>query len=214
MPETTTSNKRLPRVPTQQRSRERFEFILDCAEQLLAKGEREELSVYDVAEKAGLPAQSVYRLFPSAMAISHALVQRYLGMITESAAVADFSGCDSWQLAMEMSLKLSCDFYRQHPQAMELILGSGASRETSAADRASITQLAKNGVQLLNQAGLTNTSKEMIRHMEIVIDIADAIWSQSYHHHKDITPFYERESIRAAVSYLGLYLPNHPIEKN
>lgn len=214
MPDTATINKRLPKVPTQQRSRERFEFILDCAEQLLAKGEREELSIYEVAEQADLPAQSVYRLFPSVMAINYALVQRYLGMIAKFAASADLSVCNNWQEAIEKSLNLSCEFYRQHPQAMELLLGSGASRETRGADRASITQLAEIAIQQLNKMDLIGISEELIRQMEIVIDIADAIWSQSYHHHKDITPFYERESIRAAVSYLGLYLPNHRIEND
>jgi AcrR family transcriptional regulator len=207
MPETVSINKRLPKVPTQQRSRERFEFILDCAEALLGEGNTDELSIYDVAKRADLQAQSIYRLFPSATAINYALAQRYLDMMSEQVESADFGHCATWQDRLVHSLEIFRDFYKSNPLALELILGSEISKDVRAADRTNITRLANNAIRSLEShyTGL----KLPIQQFEITIDIVDAIWSQSYYSHKEITPFYFIESIRASISYMELYLPRH-----
>ena len=200
----------MPKVPTQQRSRERFENLLDCAEQILHTGQQaDKLSIYEVADAADLPAQAVYRLFPSAEAIIHGLVQRYHGKLTELIAEVDLSQCSAWQGALETSFIAVCDFYRQYPHAGYLLLGAGVTWEISVADREIITLLAEGSVQKMEQLGLIDASDNLVCHLEITLDIADAVWRQSYHKHDEITPFFQQESIRAATSYLELYLPRH-----
>ncbi|BFM14502.1 hypothetical protein R50073_06850 [Maricurvus nonylphenolicus] len=208
MPETGSINKRLPKVPTQQRSRERFEHILDCAEAILEEGEVEELSIYDVAEKAELQAQSVYRLFPSAVAINYALAQRYLDkMADDITATKSNQTFTAWQDNFERDLQLTREFYHAHPLALELILGSSVSKDVRAADRANIARLANSAMESLR--GKDNLPNLPIQKLEIAIDIVDAIWSQSYYSHGEITDFYFKESFRAATSYLELYLPRY-----
>ncbi len=207
MPETGSDNKRIPKVPTQQRSRERFEHILDCAEVILEEGDSEELSIYEVAEKAGLQAQSVYRLFPSAIAINYALAQRYLDMMADSLMSTNSGPSSTWQEGLKHSLQLCREFYTTYPLALELILGSSVSKDVRGADRANITRLANNAMESLK--GKNSIPALPIQQLEISIDIVDAIWSQSYYSHGEITDFYFKESIRAAISYLELYLPRH-----
>jgi AcrR family transcriptional regulator len=64
-------------VPTQQRSRERFEKILECATALLAEKGSEAFRMSDVVERSGVPFGSLYQYFPDKTAIIGTLAERY-----------------------------------------------------------------------------------------------------------------------------------------
>ena len=64
-------------VPTQQRSRERFEKILACAAELMAEKGSEAFRMSDVVERSGVPFGSLYQYFPDKTAIIGTLAERY-----------------------------------------------------------------------------------------------------------------------------------------
>ena len=64
-------------VPTQQRSRERFEKILECAAALMAEKGSEAFRMSDVVERSGVPFGSLYQYFPDKSAIIGTLAERY-----------------------------------------------------------------------------------------------------------------------------------------
>jgi len=64
-------------VPSQQRSRERFERILDCAAQLLVEKGSDALRMSDIVERSGVPFGSLYQYFPDKTAVIGTLAQRY-----------------------------------------------------------------------------------------------------------------------------------------
>lgn len=64
-------------VPTQQRSRERFEKILECAAGLMAEKGSEAFRMRDVVERSGVPFGSLYQYFPDKTAIIGTLAERY-----------------------------------------------------------------------------------------------------------------------------------------
>jgi AcrR family transcriptional regulator len=64
-------------VPTQQRSRERFEKILECAGELMAEKGSEAFRMSDVVERSGVPFGSLYQYFPDKTAIIGTLAERY-----------------------------------------------------------------------------------------------------------------------------------------
>jgi AcrR family transcriptional regulator len=64
-------------VPTQQRSRERFEKILECAAELMAEKGSEAFRMSDVVERSGVPFGSLYQYFPDKTAIIGTLAERY-----------------------------------------------------------------------------------------------------------------------------------------
>ena len=64
-------------VPTQQRSRERFEKILECAAALMAEKGSEAFRMSDVVERSGVPFGSLYQYFPDKTAIIGTLAERY-----------------------------------------------------------------------------------------------------------------------------------------
>jgi AcrR family transcriptional regulator len=64
-------------VPTQQRSRERFERILECAAALMAEKGSEAFRMSDIVERTGVPFGSLYQYFPDKTAIIGTLAERY-----------------------------------------------------------------------------------------------------------------------------------------
>lgn len=65
------------RLPTQQRSRERVERMLDIATALIAEAGSDALRMSEVAGKAGVSIGSLYQYFPDKAAIIRTLAERY-----------------------------------------------------------------------------------------------------------------------------------------
>ncbi len=209
MPKTDVANKRLPIMPTRKSGMERYEFILDCAEQLLKQGSPEEINIYEVADRAELAVQSVYRIFPSAAAVNYALAQRFLNGMADAYADMDISDCQTWQQIVEKSCRFWTAFYNSHPHAMELLLGSGVIREVRESDRQIVTLIAERLQNRLRDMGLIDVNIQLEKQIEIAIEILDATWSRSYYSDGKITDFYLRESVIAVIAYLELYLPRY-----
>lgn len=64
-------------VPTQQRSRERFERILKSAAEVMAEKGSEAFRMSDIVERTGVPFGSLYQYFPDKTAIIGTLAERY-----------------------------------------------------------------------------------------------------------------------------------------
>ena len=64
-------------VPTQQRSRERFERILECAAEIMAEKGSEAFRMSDIVERTGVAFGSLYQYFPDKTAIIGTLAERY-----------------------------------------------------------------------------------------------------------------------------------------
>ncbi|MBW8742806.1 MAG: TetR family transcriptional regulator [Sphingomonas sp.] len=64
-------------VPTQKRSRDRFERILACAVQLMAEKGSDAFRMSDIVERTGIAFGSLYQYFPDKTAIIGTLAERY-----------------------------------------------------------------------------------------------------------------------------------------
>jgi AcrR family transcriptional regulator len=64
-------------VPTQQRSRERFERILDCAVEVMTEKGSDALKMSDLVERTGIPFGSLYQYFPDKTSVIGTLAERY-----------------------------------------------------------------------------------------------------------------------------------------
>lgn len=81
-------DKRTPRVPQQQRSREKHERILDTADALLAAGGADLLTTTRIAAEAGVAVGSVYAYFADRDAITVAVAIRHWQRIADLIAGA------------------------------------------------------------------------------------------------------------------------------
>src|SRR5262245_196764 len=64
-------------IPTQKRSRERFERILACAAEVMAEKGSEAFRMSDIVERTGVAFGSLYQYFPDKTAIIGTLAERY-----------------------------------------------------------------------------------------------------------------------------------------
>ena len=78
-------------VPTQQRSRERFERILECAAELMAEKGSDAFRMSDIVERTGVAFGSLYQYFPDKTAIIGTLAERY-NAIGHDCVARDLSG--------------------------------------------------------------------------------------------------------------------------
>jgi AcrR family transcriptional regulator len=77
-PEAAADGQRIVRlVPTQQRSRERFERILACAVEVMAEKGSDAFRMSDIVERTGIAFGSLYQYFPDKTAIIGTLAERY-----------------------------------------------------------------------------------------------------------------------------------------
>src|SRR5260370_29981511 len=77
-PETVAGRPRIARlVPTQKRSRERFERILACAVKVMAEKGSDAFRMSDIVERTGIAFGSLYQYFPDKTAIIGTLAERY-----------------------------------------------------------------------------------------------------------------------------------------
>jgi len=86
--------------PTQQRSRERVERMLEAASALISEKGSDALKMSEVAERAGVPIGSLYQFFPDKSAIILTLAERYNAIGRECigealAGVQDMAGLES-----------------------------------------------------------------------------------------------------------------------
>lgn len=204
-------DKRFAKEPSSQKAKERYEQILDCADQLLQNKGPWELGIPEVAKTVGLPPQAVYRLFPSAAALTHGLATRHMNNILLDQKESDFSQATCWQDALAIHIDSSAQYYQRHPQAMELIFGTGVSRESQAANRANNVSIVHLAIAMHSPLLNVNVTPELILRAEIAVDLSDSVFASSYFSHQNITPFYIEEAKRVVVGYLEQYLPRYCI---
>jgi len=73
----------LRRQPTQARSRERVERILEATAAIVDADGLDAVTTNAIAEQAGLPVGTLYQFFPNREAVLHALLERQLAALDE-----------------------------------------------------------------------------------------------------------------------------------
>jgi AcrR family transcriptional regulator len=197
-----------PRKPLQERGRARYEAILDVLESLLAETDWDRIGYYQIVERAGMPAASVYHFFPSRNALVMALADRYFEHFRQEAqrftARCDFP---RWQDFVAAGHRVSVEFYNSHPAAMKLILGSQPFMEIHQSDSSVnriVTDLMVGAFRRMYELPYI---QDPHRKFLIVLAIGDAVWRTSLDEHGYITPVYQEEATRAVIAYFRTFLP-------
>jgi AcrR family transcriptional regulator len=86
-------------LPQQERSRARFQALLDVAEEVIAESGLDGLQMREVARRANLPIASVYHYFPSSTALIRTLLEKHLQTLSATlesrlAAMAPHDGSE------------------------------------------------------------------------------------------------------------------------
>jgi AcrR family transcriptional regulator len=197
------------RRPRQKRSQQRFEAIIDSAARLLETLEPEAISIYTLAEEAGLSAPSIYHFFPDAGQVFVALAERYT---REFVALLDKPlppGVTTWQHYLAARYAIGRAHYNAHPAARRLLLGSGLSAAIRARDLENDQVLAQRSMAELSRLFDIAPSADLVERFTELLVINDAIWTLSVHRHGAITDAYEKQARLAREAYACTFLPEH-----
>ncbi len=203
-----SARRTAPRQPLQERGRARFEALLDTVEVMLAEHEPDQIGFYQIAERAGMPAASVYHFFPTKNAAFLALARRYLDHFRQGARrPIDPAETGSWQDVIRKRHERAVAYYNAHPPAMKLILGVQPFLEIHDADSTANEDISKLLLEDLRRTFHFPYVAGPEQKFLICLSIADAIWRISFAAHRRITPDFAREATRATLAYMRTFLP-------
>ena len=195
------------RVPLRKRGVERFEVLLDATEALLADRTNDDVSLAQIAEKAGVPLASVYHFFPNRNAAFVALAQRFHNALHAIALEPLQPPISGWQAVIASRQMIGAKYLNAHPAALRLFMGAGVSVDVRNTDLNGNADLARDRVKFLNRYFEMPPIRDLEKRIAISIALMDGIWALSYSAHGRITDEYVEESTRASVIYLRCFLP-------
>jgi AcrR family transcriptional regulator len=112
------------RKPSQERSRDRVERILDATAALLEDTAVDKITTAAIAEKASVPIGSVYQYFPNKLAVLAELARRVMEQVdlkTASLIAEDF-GVLPWDQAIDRAIDATMQGYAAQPGYLQLLL--------------------------------------------------------------------------------------------
>ena len=195
------------RKPKQARSQERYEKILDAAEALIIDVGIKKTSVHRVAQRANVPASSVYQYFSTRDLILVTLSERYFEkvLLLYKNRLKD-AKITHWQDLTDIMVSVTYEFYTTDIVGEKLFLGidSTASVRQGAASRLTVFsewmyQFFENSFDLSGIDGLKEA-------LAISVNVMDAAFVRSLSLHGKIIPVYKEEAMRAVTGYIGSYL--------
>lgn len=112
------------RTPSQERSRDRVERILDATAAVLGEMPVDKVTTAAIADKAGVPIGSVYQYFPNKLAVLAQLARRMMEQVDQKTAsmIAEDFGVLPWDQAIDRAIDATMEGYSEQPGYMQLLL--------------------------------------------------------------------------------------------
>lgn len=209
MTDKTDASPSLPRAPMRKRGIERFEHLLDVTAALIGEHPEEDISLAQIAERAGVPLASIYHFFPNRNAALVALAQRFHRQIYRMAMSEGPDAPSRWQDVFEFRIRRTAAFLNAEPAALRLFMGAGVSVEVRNADIAGNAAIAKKRAEYLRGVFHICGIPDLEKRIAISLAIIDGIWALSYSYHRSIADEYVDEAVMTAITYLRCYLPEY-----
>ncbi|MBV1805854.1 MULTISPECIES: TetR/AcrR family transcriptional regulator [Pseudomonas] len=201
---TRTAAPRKPRA----RSQARIDSILDAARTLLASEGVASLSIYSVAERAGIPPSSVYHFFASVPALLEALTADIHAAFRASLqAPIEHDSLDNWRDLSRVVEMRMLDIYNADAAARQLILAQHGLTEINQADRQHDIELGHLMLEVFNRHFHLPALPDDVDVFALAMELGDRVYARSVQLHGEITPRMAVEGMRVFDAYVGLYLP-------
>lgn len=194
----------LPRRPMRSNGRVRYELLLDAAERLLQQTDGHPLTIQRIAREAGVPTASVYHFLPHPASVAVALSQRYFDGLEAAicAPVPDQSALP-WPALVRMFNRRGLAYYRAHPYAQTLVLGSDHSWAIRKADLTNNRRIAQSIAAALAHE-FTDVPAELLHDAVVVgMSIGDTLFTLSIAETGSISDALADEAWFAACAYIA-----------
>ena len=208
---TRTATPRKPRA----RSQARIDSILDAARTLLASEGVASLSIYSVAERAGIPPSSVYHFFASVPALLEALTADIHAAFRASLqAPIEHDSLDNWRDLSRVVEMRMLDIYNADAAARQLILAQHGLTEINQADRQHDIELGHLMLEVFNRHFHLPALPDDVDVFALAMELGDRVYARSVQLHGEITPRMAVEGMRVFDAYVGLYLPPFLVKRS
>ncbi len=196
------------RRPRQARGQQKFDLILQAADALVVESGADDLSLYDVAERADVAVGSVYHFFPSKHAVLLALIEHYDQQFEKLVALPlEQDAPASWQDVLWQQTERSRDYINATPGALIMILGSGQTWATRLRDAVGDRDIARSMAAAIGEHFQLPDNPAPEGLLFNAIRMLEAFWATSYIEHGRVTDEWAAETQKAQCAYLGLYWP-------
>jgi len=201
------SRKRSVRTePTQRRSTQRLDALLDAAAELVDETGFERLTTQMVAERAGASIGTVYRYFPDRVAVLHALRERSIRRFRERVADdIERTELRTWWDVIDVALDACTALYRDEPGFTVVHAGR---RETADGD---VEPEFAHRMAMLIEAEFDLDSDgdgaaELRFRLGVALELGDALIGRAFERDPDGDDRYLAEAKRLVHDYLAEHL--------
>jgi AcrR family transcriptional regulator len=199
------------RRPTQKRSLDRFNIVLEATEQLLQTANIEDISFYDIARVAKLPPASVHYLFPTMASVrielSRLYNERMSDLIKQWGCELSATVAPRWQDRVRAMAERTREHFNAHRAICEVLFGPVLHRESRLANSEANDAIAATALEEMQRVYVMPDVPDLVEHLTTNCEIVDALWSRSYLRHGAITAEALEEVVRVQIACLRLYLP-------
>lgn len=199
-----TASPRKPRASSQAR----IVQILTAARELLAEQGMATLSIYTVAERAGIPPSSIYHFFASVPALLEGLTADVHAAFRASLQQPiDHTALRSWHDLSRLIEQRMLAIYAEDAAARQLILAQHGLAEVTQADQQHDLELGRLMHALFDRHFPLPQLPTDIDVFNLAMSLGDRVYARSVQLYGAITPRLAEEGMRVFDAYLGLYLP-------
>lgn len=198
------------RLPTQARSRERVERILDAAAQLVVAEGVEGLTTRSIAETAELPVASLYQYFADKEAVLLALCERDMAEMDDQVAqdLADRSAAGEMTMAglVETSMRAFVKVYHRRPAFMQIWMRGRTNTAVYDYGRHHNKRITENllayaaGLGLVDQGSYSDAELTAIG--ELAVELGDRAFQLAFERDPQGDEFLIAEAIDLVAGYL------------
>ena len=197
----------LRRRPTQDRSAQRLELILDTTAALIDEVGLNAISPALVARRAGMSGPAIYRYFSDVDSIIRALARRNLERFLDATQRMLANAELSWEDAIAGSVEMYSSMYRDEPGFLRLRFGSGPTARFSD-EETNLAVVARSTIGHFQPRYETWDRPNMLRAVEVMLQIIEALVGRAYE--GDSSEFFVAEAKRLSINYLGEFLLTVP----
>lgn len=198
------------RLPTQARSRERVERILDAAAQLVVAEGVEGLTTRSIAETAGLPVASLYQYFADKEAVLLALCERDMAEMDDQVAqdLADRSAAGEMTMAglVETSMRAFVKVYHRRPAFMQIWMRGRTNTAVYDYGRHHNKRITENLLAYAASVGLVDqgsySDAELTAIGELAVELGDRAFQLAFERDPQGDEFLIAEAIDLVAGYL------------
>lgn len=195
------------RLPTQARSRERVERILDAAAELVVTEGVDGLTTRSIADSAGLPVASLYQYFADKEAVLLALCERDMAEMDDQVAT-DLAQLREISIAtlVDTSMRAFVKVYHRRPAFMQIWMRGRTNTAVYDYGRHHNKRITENLLAFAADAGLVDqghyTDAELLAIGELAVELGDRAFQLAFERDPRGDEFLIDQAIELVTGYL------------